>query len=187
MVERSVEIALAASHLNTACRGYTNLGALFTTIEPARAIAVCRRGYAMARQIGDLGHQARLLTNLAVAYCTFTDRCLSEGLPAIEEALAIDRALGLRDHLPVPLLVLGQIRQCHGAAAAARGHYLEALDLVRDSAEAQLLFPCYDGLATLCLDLNELSEAERYFELAQQVCAKHGLDPDALIVLPFLD
>ncbi|WP_183798923.1 adenylate/guanylate cyclase domain-containing protein [Mycoplana azooxidifex] len=187
IVERSVEIALAANHLNTACRGYTNLGALYTTIDPARAIDVCRRGYDMARQIGDLGHQARLLTNLAVAYCTFTDRCLSEGLPAIEEALAIDRALGLRDHLPVPLLVLGQIRQCHGAAAAARGHYLEALDIVRDSAEAQLLFPCYDGLATLCLDLNELSEAERYFELAQQVCAKHGLDPDALIVLPFLD
>ncbi|MDF1634455.1 adenylate/guanylate cyclase domain-containing protein [Mycoplana sp. MJR14] len=187
MVERSVKIALDANHLNTACRGYTNLGSLYTTIDPARAIDVCQRGYEMARQIGDLGHQARLLTNLAAAYCTFTDRCLSEGLPAVEEALSIDRALGLRDHLPVPLLVLGQIRQCHGAIAAAREHYLEALALVRDSAEAQLLFPCYDGLATLCLETNELSEAERYFELAQQVCAQHGLDPDALMVLPFLD
>lgn len=187
MVERSVEIALGANHLNTACRGYTNLGALYTTIDPARAIEVCRRGYDMARQIGDLGHQARLLTNLAVAFCTFTDRCMAEGLPAVEEAIAIDRALGQRDHLPVPLLVLGQIRQCHGAIEAAREHFLEALALVRDSAEAQLLFPCYDGLATLCLELNELDEAERYFELAQQVCARHGLDPDALIVLPFLD
>lgn len=187
MVERSVEIALDANHLNTACRGYTNLGALYTVIDPGRAIEVCRRGYEMAKQIGDLGHQARLLTNLAVAYCTFTDRCMSEGLPAVEEAIAIDRALGQRDHLPVPLLVLGQIRQCHGASAAAREIYLEVLDLAHDSAEAQLLFPCYDGLATICLERNELSEAERYFDLAQAVCAKHGLDPDALIVLPFLD
>lgn len=187
MVERSVEVALAANHLNTACRGYTNLGVLYTTIDPALSIDVCKRGYEMAKRIGDLGHQARLLTNLAVAYCTFTDRCMQEGLPAVEEAIAIDRALGQRDHLPVPLLVLGQIRQCHGASKAARENYLEALELVRDSAEAQLLFPCYDGLATLCLDLNELDEAERYFELAQGVCAKHGLDPEALIVLPFLD
>ncbi|MBD9373006.1 AAA family ATPase [Rhizobium sp. ARZ01] len=187
MVERSVEVALAANHLNTACRGYTNLGVLYTTIDPALAIDVCKRGYEMAKRIGDLGQQARLLTNLAVAYCTFTDRCMQEGLPAVEEAITIDRALGQRDHLPVPLLVLGQIRQCHGASKAARENYLEALELVRDSAEAQLLFPCYDGLATLCLDLNELDEAERYFELAQGVCAKHGLDPEALIVLPFLD
>ncbi|MDR6756736.1 adenylate cyclase [Mycoplana sp. BE70] len=187
MVERSVEVALAANHLNTACRGYTNLGVLYTTINPGLAIDVCKRGYEMAKRIGDLGHQARLLTNLAVAYCTFTDRCMQEGLPAVEEAIAIDRALGQRDHLPVPLLVLGQIRQCHGASKAARENYLEALELVRDSAEAQLLFPCYDGLATLCLDMNEMDEAERYFELAQGVCAKHGLDPEALIVLPFLD
>ena len=100
---------------------------------------------------------------------------------------AVERARGDAAMQELPLLVLGQIRQCHGATAAARSHYLEALDLARDSAEAQLLFPCYDGLATLCLDLNELSEAERYFELARQVCARHGLDPDALIVLPFLD
>jgi hypothetical protein len=32
-----------------------------------------------------------------------------------------------------------------------------------------------------------MAEAERYFALAQDVCAKHGLDPDALVVLPFLD
>jgi hypothetical protein len=32
-----------------------------------------------------------------------------------------------------------------------------------------------------------MAEAERYFTLAQDVCAKHGLDPDALVVLPFLD
>jgi len=36
----------------------------------------------VATRIGDLGFQARLYTNLAVACCTFTDRCGEEGVPA---------------------------------------------------------------------------------------------------------
>ncbi|MCW0001604.1 AAA family ATPase [Pararhizobium sp. YC-54] len=186
-VERSVEAALRCGQLNAACRGYTNLGVLYTIIDPALAIKICARGYEMARRIGDFGYQARLLTNIAVAYCTFTDRCAREGMPAVHKALAIDRALDQRDHLPVPLLVLAQIYQCHGQPDLARRHYLEALDAARDTGEAQLLFPCYDGLATLSLDDNDMDEAERYFDLAQDICARHDIDPKTLIILPFLD
>ena len=32
-----------------------------------------------------------------------------------------------------------------------------------------------------------MAEAERYFSLAQGICAQHGLDPEALVALPFLD
>ena len=32
-----------------------------------------------------------------------------------------------------------------------------------------------------------MDEAERYFALAQDVCARHGLDAQTLVVLPFLD
>jgi adenylate cyclase len=186
-VERSVEAALRCGQLNAACRGYTNLGVLYTIIDPALAIEICQRGYEMAKRIGDFGFQARLLTNIAVAYCTFTDRCAREGMPAVQTALAIDRALDQRDHLPVPLLVLAQIYQCHGEPDLARRHYLEALEAARDSGEAQLLFPCYDGLATLSLDANDMQEAERYFDLAQDICARHDIDPKTLVILPFLD
>ena len=186
-VERSIELAEAAGLPGAACRGYTNLGVLYTTIDPARAIEVCRHGLDVARRIGDLGFQARLLANLAVACCTFTDRCPTEGVPAAEEAIEIDRALDQREHLPVPLIVLGQIHQCHGQQQLAARFYGEALDVAGETGEPQLLFPCYDGLATLNLDLDNLAEAERYFSLAQGVCAQHGLDPEALVVLPFLD
>jgi adenylate cyclase len=141
----------------------------------------------VARRIGDLGFQARLLANLAVACCTFTDRCPTEGVPAAEKAIEIDRALDQREHLPIPLIVLGQIHQCHGQQQLAARLYGEALDVASETGEPQLLFPCYDGLATLNLDLDNMAEAERYFSLAQEVCAQHGLDPEALVVLPFLD
>ncbi|TGS48742.1 MULTISPECIES: adenylate/guanylate cyclase domain-containing protein [unclassified Mesorhizobium] len=186
-VKRSIELAEAAGLLGAACRGYTNLGVLYTTIDPAKAMEVCRRGLEVARRIGDQGFQARLLANLAVACCTFTDRCPTEGVPAAEKAIEIDRALDQREHLPVPLIVLGQIHQCNGHPELAVGLFHEALDVARETGEPQLLFPCYDGLATLNLDLDNLAEAERYFSLAQGICAQHGLDPEALVVLPFLD
>lgn len=186
-VERSIEVAEAADLPAAACRGYTNLSVLYTTINPAQAMEVCRRGLETSQRIGDLGFQARLLTNLAVACCTFTDRGQTEGVPAAEKAVEIDRALDQREHLPVPLIVLGQIHQCQGQPEIAARHYDEALELARETGEPQLLFPCYDGLATLNLDLDNLAEADRYFSLAQDVCARHGLDPEALVILPFLD
>ncbi len=186
-VERSVAVAEAAGLLSAACRGYTNLGVLYTMVDPAQAIEVCRRGLDVARRIGDLGFQARLLANLAVACCTFTDRCADEGVPAAEKAIELDRALDQREHLPVPLIVLGQIHQCHGQGELAARCYNEAIEVARETGEPQQLFPCYDGLATLNLDRGDMPEAERYFALAHDVCARHGLDPEALIVLPFLD
>lgn len=186
-VEQSVAAAEAAGLLNVACRGYTNLGVLYTLIDPAQAIDVCRRGLDVAYRIGDLGFQARLLANFAVACCTFTDRCTDEGVPAAEKAIEIDRALDQREHLPVPLIVLGQIHQCHFRPDLAARCYNEAIEVASETGEPQQLFPCYDGLATLNLDRGDMPEAERYFALAHDVCARHGLDPAGLIVLPFLD
>ena len=187
VVERSVAAAEAAGLLNAACRGYTNLGVLYTTVDPAQAIEVCRRGLDVARRIGDLGFQARLLANLAVACCTFTDRCAEEGVPAAEKAIELDRALDQREHLAVPLIVLGQIYQCHCQPELAARCYNEAIEVAGETGEPQQLFPCYDGLATLSLDRDDMPEAERYFALAHDVCARHGLGPEGLMVLPFLD
>ncbi|OHV24848.1 tetratricopeptide repeat protein [Rhizobium sp. RMa-01] len=186
-VERSLSVAEKADLQSAACRAYSNLGVLYTIVDPANAIKICRRGLEVATRIGDLGFQARLLANLAVSCCTFTDRCAAEGVPAAEKAVEIDRALDQRDHLSVPLIVLGQIHQCHGQPKLARKYYEEALEVAKEIDEPQLLFPCYDGLATLSLEHDDMDEAERYFTLAQDVCIRHNLDPGTLVVLPFLD
>jgi hypothetical protein len=57
----------------------------------------------------------------------------------------------------------------------------------RRSGEPQLLFPCYDGLATVHLDLGDDGLAEEFMQKAQAVCERAGLEPEALVVLPFLD
>jgi adenylate cyclase len=90
------------------------------------------------------------------------------------------------DHLAVPLIVLGQIHQCHGDHDLAFASYWEALELAEQVGEPQLLFPCYDGLATLYLDAGDHAMAEVYLARSQEVCERAGLEPDALMVLPFL-
>jgi adenylate cyclase len=185
-IERSVALAEARDLLQEACRGYTNLGVLYSTLDPPRSIETCRRGLEMAKKVGDLGFQSRLYANLAVAYCALTDRCEAEGIEAANAAIALDRRLGLLDHLAVPLIVLGQIHQCHGDHALAFTSYEEALGLAEQVGEPQLLFPCYDGLATLHLDAGDQARAETFLAKAQAVCERAGLEPDALMVLPFL-
>ena len=86
----------------------------------------------------------------------------------------------------MPLIVLGQIYQCHGDPERAQRYYEEALGLAEEVREPQLLFPCYDGLATLCLDRGDHARAEEYMGKAQGVCERAGVEPDALMVLPFL-
>jgi adenylate cyclase len=103
------------------------------------------------------------------------------------EALELDRQLRQVDHLAVPLIVLGQIHQCHGDPDLALGYFTEALELVEAIGEPQLLFPCYDGLAMLHLARADDARAEEFMRKAQEVCERGGLDPDSLMVLPFLE
>src|SRR5580765_2896736 len=185
-IEQSIGLAEARDLLQDACRGYTNLGVLYSSLDPRRSIETCLRGLETAKKVGDLGFQSRLYANLVVAYCALTDQCEAEGVEAARAAIDLDRRLGFIDHLAVPLIVLGQIHQCHGDHAEAFASYQEALGLAEQAGEPQLLFPCYDGLATLHLDAGNQELAESYLAKAQAVCERAGVEPDTLMVLPFL-
>ena len=186
-IERSVAVAREHGLLNVACRSYANLGVLYAQLDPRQGIEACQTGLDTAKKIGDFGFQSRLYANLAVAYCALTDRCDVNGIQAAQAAIDLDRRLGQVDHLAVPLIVLGQIYQCHGEPDTALAYYREALSLAEESGEPQLLFPCYDGLGTIFLDKGDPAEAERYLVKANEVCDQAGTDRDSLVVLPFLD
>ena len=185
-IERSVIVAQEAGLLQAACRSYANLGVLYATLDPGRAVTTCQMGLDTAKKIGDLGFQSRLYANLAVAYCALTQRCDDEGMRAAQSAIDLDRQLGQLDHLAVPLIVLGQIHQCHGKPDTALKYYEEALELAEQMDEPQLMFPCYEGMATVYLDQGDDARAEEYFLRADAVCTKAGVDRDSLVVLPFL-
>lgn len=185
-VERSIGVAQEYELPQAACRAYTNLGVLYTNLDPGQAIEICAAGLELAKKIGDLSLQSWLYANLAGAYCTFTGQCEAEGITAAEAAINLDRQLGQLDHLAVPLIVLAQIYQCHGDPEAALVCYQEALRLAQEMREPQLLFPCYEGLATVYLEVGDIARTEEYMAKGQQVCEEAGLDVESLVMMPFL-
>jgi adenylate cyclase len=82
--------------------------------------------------------------------------------------------------------VIAQIHQCRGELQIAEATYREALALAERIGEPQLVLPCYDGLATIHLDRGDRVRAEEYLERASHLCQRNGLDPDTLLLLPFL-
>ena len=185
-IERSVATASELGLLDVACRAYANLGVLYSTVEPQRAIDVSLTGLELASRIGAASLQSYIYANLATAYCALTDRCEAEGLEAARAAADLDRQLGQLDHLAVPLIVIAQIHQCRGELTEAQRHYREALALAEKAGEPQLILPCYDGLATISLDQGDRGTASEYMERARELSEKTGVDPDTLLLLPFL-
>ena len=186
-IERSAAQAEAQGLLHAACRSWANLGVLYSTLDPTRAIETCQRGLEVATKTGDVGFQSRLYANLAVAYCALTNRCDDQGIGAARTAIELDRRLDQLDHLAVPLIVLAQIYQCHGQPGLALERFREATELAEQAGDPQLLFPCYDGLATLHLERGEDAQADEFMQKAEDVCQRTGLDPESLVVLPFLE
>ena len=185
-IEESVTVARQHGLLDVACRAYANLGVLYSTIEPKRALEVSLTGLELATKIGAPSLQSYLYANLASAYCALTDNCETDGLLAARTAADLDREMGQLDHLAVPLIVMGQIYQCQGDLHHAQDAYQEALILAEKAQEPQMLVPCYDGLATICLDRGDTTRAQEYMEKSRAVCERAGIDPDRLLVLPFL-
>ena len=185
-MERSLEVARDLGLLDVACRAYANLGVLYSTVQPQRAIEVSLTGLELAFKIGAVSLQPYIYANLAAAYCAVTDRCEAEGLEAAQAAANLDRELEQLDHLAVPLIVIAQIHQCRGELDKAQEVYLEALGLAEKIGEPQLILPCYDGLATIHLDRGDRVRAAQFMEKGRDLCERTGLDPDTLLLLPFL-
>ena len=185
IVEKSLQTALAHGLGALACRAYTNLAVMFTTLDHQRSADYCRDGLALARRIGDQLQQSWLHCAMAGGHCTLSGD-YDEGVVAAEAAIELDRRLGQRNHLPIPIIILAQIYQCRGDYARSRERYLEALALAQEIGEPQLLFPCYDGLATLAIENDDEQEADRWLTRSQEVQTAAGWSSESFFVLPFL-
>jgi len=184
-VEAALDKALTLNLPAVAGRAYINLAVLYSATDPSRASEVGDRGLEMARRVGDAVCASWLHATLASSY----HACSGDYEGAVEHAersITLDRQLGLRSHLPVPMIVLAQVQQCHGNANGAERTYLEALDLARELDDPQILFPCYDGLATLYLEQGDEQRAGEFMTRSQDLCARAGISPDDMFVTPFL-
>jgi predicted ATPase/class 3 adenylate cyclase len=184
-VARSLDAALSNQLGAVACRAYTNLAVMYATIDHARSLEYCREGLALAQKIGDQLQQSWLYCTLAGGHCTLAGD-YDEGVRAAEAAVELDERLGQRNHLPIPLIILAQVYQCRGEYEPSGHYYKRALEVAESVGEPQLLFPCYEGLATLAIERGDEAEAEAWLTRSREVQETTGWSTDTFLVLPFL-
>jgi predicted ATPase/class 3 adenylate cyclase len=184
-VAMGLDTALAHQLGAVACRAYTNLAVMYATIDHARSLEYCREGLTLAQKIGDQLQQSWLYCTLAGGHCTLAGD-YDEGVRAAEAAVELDERLGQRNHLPIPLIILAQVYQCRGDYEPSAHYYKRALDVAEAVGEPQLLFPCYEGLATLAIERGDEAEAEAWLARSREVQETTGWSTDTFLVLPFL-
>jgi adenylate cyclase len=184
-VRRSLDTALANQLGSVACRAYTNLAVMYATLDPDRAAEYCREGLALAQKIGDQLQQSWLYCAFAGGHCLLAAD-YEEGMKAVEAAAELDRRLGQRSHLPIPLILHAQIHQCRGDYARSAEYYRAALEVAEGVGEPQLLLPCYEGLATLAIELGDEADADAWLAKSGRIREITGLSSETFTMLPFL-
>jgi hypothetical protein len=81
---------------------------------------------------------------------------------------------------------LAQIYQCRGDYERSEQYYRTALGVAEAVGEPQLLFPCYEGLATLMIESGDEAEATVWVSRSRQVQEATGWTSDMFLALPFL-
>jgi predicted ATPase/class 3 adenylate cyclase len=185
LVVRCLETALDEGLGSIACRAYVNLAVMYGPIDRARALDYAREGLKLSQRIGDQLQQSWLYCTLASGHCSINGD-YDEGIRAAEAGIELDRRLGQKSHLAVPLIILAQVHQCRGDADSSRRYYEEALGLAEEIGEPQLLVPCYDGLGTLAIERGDEADADRWLERGRAVQESTGWTSETFLVLPFL-
>jgi predicted ATPase/class 3 adenylate cyclase len=185
LVVRCLETALEEGLGSVACRAYVNLAVMYGPIDRARALNYAREGLKLSKKIGDQLQQSWLYCTLASGHCSINGD-YDEGIRAAEAGIELDRRLGQRSHLAVPLIILAQVHQCRGDADSSQRYYTEALSLAEEIGEPQLLVPCYDGLGTLAIERGDEADADRWLERGRAVQESTGWTSETFLVLPFL-
>jgi len=185
LVQRCLQTALEEGLGSVACRAYVNLAVMYGPIDRTRALDFAREGLKLAQKIGDQLQQSWLYCTLASGQCSINGD-YDEGIRAAEAGIELDRRLGQRSHLAVPLIILAQVHQCRGDADSSQRYYAEALALAEEIGEPQLLVPCYDGLGTLAIERGDEADADRWLERGRAVQESTGWTSETFLVLPFL-
>lgn len=154
-------------------------------LDHARSLEYCREGLALAQKIGDQLQQSWLYCTLAGGHCTLVGD-YDEGVRARRRRSSSTSGWGSATTCRFPSSSSRRSYQCRGDYEPSAHYYRRALAVAESVGEPQLLFPCYEGLATLAIERGDEAEAEAWLTRSREVQETTGWSTDTFLVLPFL-
>lgn len=110
--------------------------------------------------LGDIQAEALCATNLGAVAGDMGDAEAAERY--LTHALALQRQIDARQHLPITLINLGGRAFARGDLARVRELFTEAIELLRESGDRRLLAVALHGPAALAREEGDLAESARY-------------------------
>jgi len=127
----------------------------------------------LARDLGDLGLQARTATELAVQARRHLQ--LDEAQTQLRRALQLAEVLGDKRLQILPLYEYGAVQWSLADLDAAANYFTQALASSEAYQDERSLALGTNGLGLISLCKGQSADARRYFEQSMEVCDKHGM------------
>jgi len=142
-----------------------------------RAVVLFEERLALARELGDLGGQAKALNSLGIIALEERDYAHAHAL--LEASLALRREQGERETLANPLCNLGVVALSQGDYDGAQVYLEESLAISREVGDSMGIAICLSNLSAAVLDGGNLVHAEALMAEALRLFLDLG-DKDGL-------
>ncbi|NTW02598.1 MAG: tetratricopeptide repeat protein [Oscillochloris sp.] len=178
-----VALASAPAQETERARLYADLATalmrLGKTIEAAEA---CQAGInTLPRRPAAPRERAALLQRMATL--AGTEGNYEQAIVALEQVLALARAVGDLVLIATTLHNLGTYRANRGERALALEAYRESLTIEEQAGNLAGQATTLDGMATRMMDLGDYAAAQSYFDAARALCERLGLREDLAWIL----
>jgi tetratricopeptide (TPR) repeat protein len=177
-LENALKIALANGYMETALRAQQNLAGAIPTEEYERRFECFKKGYELARKVGDVSYQS--WAGLMLAWYHIGRGDMGKASFFAEESVALDRRAGNRTHLPMSIDGLGIVYQVLGEWEKSEQCHKEARSILQGLNDWQALTNGYWATGWLHLERGEHYQARELFEKACEVDEKVGSKSDLM-------
>ncbi len=171
-LERALKIALDNGFIEVALRAYNNLAGSYPIEEHERRLKCLRKGFELAKKVGNVDHVSFIGVNLAYIHIIMGD--MNKALFFAEESVMLARKAGDMPNLSHSLSVLGFAYQVLGDWDKSEQYYKESVDISQKLKEIQRIAGIYGDLGGLHFDKGEYVKAREFYEKEFEIYEKAG-------------
>jgi tetratricopeptide (TPR) repeat protein len=171
-LEKALRISLDNGYVTTALRAYNNIPLALSYEENKKCLEYYRKGFELAKKVGDVYNQSMLGFNLAGMQ--FNMGNIKEAVQIANETVALDKKTGNMFHLYTSSNALGYTYQILGETDKSEQCFSEALRISKQLNDFQAISGGYDYIGLSHFAKGDYAKAKEYLEKLDHTLKKAG-------------